>query len=710
MHKPKRTLLTKRILILLLLFISSLSYARKYYVSTSGNDANNGLTTATPWKTIQYAEAHAISAGDTIALKRGDIWSSTIALGIHHGGTIGSPVTWDGTLWGSGAKAIIRSSGDRSGDSLSIVNIIGCSYVTFQNITVDGNNTRTFGLVIGGHTGFSGNIQNAENHISILNCSILNCGNGTCYELAFTCQTFNNAISDITIKGCTLDGSDDEQLSFYNGRSNNTAAPSECKNVYIGYNTLTNWGRRGTSTGYGLQINNKITDVIIEHNTLTTGINGHGNAIHIESNEPNPGWFPTGVIVRYNKINATLDNTFCIYITQGQAKSVDVYCNQLYSSTKTTNGGGIWVVSSTSPDWTGAKLNFYNNTIYTLAGRSFTNDCAVAGVVTFKNNLLYNTGTDDYGMMCLANTTAGATTHSNNLYYRSANVSYTKVKDGGSYAQTSTQVLTWEPTAKVTDPFLVTPGTDFHLQAGSPAIGTGVAIPGLTKDIEGVTFSNTPDIGCFQSHSNLSPPIYKSSVVENATPSLLDMTYDVALDNSVVPPASVFDVKIYSVSVPVNSVAIVGGKVRLTLSSDVILNDIVTVSYTKTATNPLQTPSGGLAASNYAQLVTNNTTSTITQINTGSNPAKINMNIYPNPANHIVNISLEYPASSIVDAINSARIIRIYDLYGKLVSEKLLDAGVNNVQIPINFKSGVYIVQTLSGGLPMSSHKLLVNN
>ena len=90
-----------------------------------------------------------------------------------------------------------------------------------------------------------------------------------------------------------------------------------------------------------------------------------------------------------------------MYITQGQAKTVDVYTNLIYSSTKTTNGGGIWIVGSASPSWTGAKLNFYNNTIYTTSGRSFNNDCAVAGVVTLKNNLIYNTGNDDYGMMCL---------------------------------------------------------------------------------------------------------------------------------------------------------------------------------------------------------------------------------------------------------------------------------------------------------------------
>src|SRR4030043_1537110 len=96
MNQTKRMVDMKKILIILLLTISSAVYATKYYVSTSGNNANNGLSTATPWQTIQYAETHATNAGDIIALKRGDIWSTNIALGIHHGGTSGNPITWEG--------------------------------------------------------------------------------------------------------------------------------------------------------------------------------------------------------------------------------------------------------------------------------------------------------------------------------------------------------------------------------------------------------------------------------------------------------------------------------------------------------------------------------------------------------------------------------------------------------------------------------------
>jgi uncharacterized repeat protein (TIGR02059 family) len=100
-------------------------------------------------------------------------------------------------------------------------------------------------------------------------------------------------------------------------------------------------------------------------------------------------------------------------------------------------------------------------------------------------------------------------------------------------------------------------------------------------------------------------PNYINSFVENATPAILEMTYDLTLAN-MVPAASAFNVQVNSVSRTVNSVAIVGGKVQLTLSSEVVFGDIVTVDYTRPAGNPLQTSSGGLAASISGQSVTNN--------------------------------------------------------------------------------------------------------
>jgi uncharacterized repeat protein (TIGR02059 family) len=100
-------------------------------------------------------------------------------------------------------------------------------------------------------------------------------------------------------------------------------------------------------------------------------------------------------------------------------------------------------------------------------------------------------------------------------------------------------------------------------------------------------------------------PVYISSVVENATPARLDITYSLALSN-IVPVATAFAVRVNSVARNVSSVTISGTKVYLALSSPVVYGDVVTLAYTRPSTNPLQTSSGGVAASFTAQQVINN--------------------------------------------------------------------------------------------------------
>ena len=83
-------------------------------------------------------------------------------------------------------------------------------------------------------------------------------------------------------------------------------------------------------------------------------------------------------------------------------------------------------------------------------------------------------------------------------------------------------------------------------------------------------------------------PVYVSSVIENATPSRLEMTYNLTLAN-IVPAASAFTVTVNSSTRSVTSVAISGTKVLLTLASPVVYGDAVTIAYTKPTTNQLQT-------------------------------------------------------------------------------------------------------------------------
>jgi uncharacterized repeat protein (TIGR02059 family) len=99
-------------------------------------------------------------------------------------------------------------------------------------------------------------------------------------------------------------------------------------------------------------------------------------------------------------------------------------------------------------------------------------------------------------------------------------------------------------------------------------------------------------------------PVYLSSVIENTTPSRLEMNYSLSLVN-VIPAASAFTVTVNSVTRGVSSVAISGTKVLLNLSSPVVSGNTVKIAYIKPITNPLQATTGGHAGSLTAQTVTN---------------------------------------------------------------------------------------------------------
>jgi len=76
-----------------------------YYVSAAGNDASNGLTPETAWRTIDKVNASmgSIEPGESILFRRGDTFYGTI--NITKSGTSGNPITFG--AYGTGAKPII---------------------------------------------------------------------------------------------------------------------------------------------------------------------------------------------------------------------------------------------------------------------------------------------------------------------------------------------------------------------------------------------------------------------------------------------------------------------------------------------------------------------------------------------------------------------------------------------------------------------------
>ena len=68
----------KQLLLLLVVLSSTTTQATNYYVSSTGNDANNGLSPATAWKSIKQVNGFNFAANDHILFNRGDIFNGFI--------------------------------------------------------------------------------------------------------------------------------------------------------------------------------------------------------------------------------------------------------------------------------------------------------------------------------------------------------------------------------------------------------------------------------------------------------------------------------------------------------------------------------------------------------------------------------------------------------------------------------------------------------
>jgi len=94
---------------LTLLFLCLLSYvasnATTYYISVSGNDANNGTSASTPWKTLSKLNSlfSSLKAGDNVLFNRGDVFYGKII--VNSNGTAGSLITIG--AYGTGANPVI---------------------------------------------------------------------------------------------------------------------------------------------------------------------------------------------------------------------------------------------------------------------------------------------------------------------------------------------------------------------------------------------------------------------------------------------------------------------------------------------------------------------------------------------------------------------------------------------------------------------------
>jgi hypothetical protein len=77
---------------------------QSYFIRNSGSDSNDGLSEATPWKTLKRISGQVFGPGDSILLKAGDIWEEAVE--IKGQGSIQNPIVF--SSYGGLEKPIIR--------------------------------------------------------------------------------------------------------------------------------------------------------------------------------------------------------------------------------------------------------------------------------------------------------------------------------------------------------------------------------------------------------------------------------------------------------------------------------------------------------------------------------------------------------------------------------------------------------------------------
>lgn len=160
----------------------------------------------------------------------------------------------------------------------------------------------------------------------------------------------------------------------------------------------------------------------------------------------------------------------------------NIYAYNLFVS---TNASSIFLNTRGSGTYgpiTNTKA--YNNTAYLTGSSSQGVVCSgcASNILTLKNNIIWANWKTIYA--------SAPFNESNNIYWRS----------GGSPL---IQGFTIASTSLKADPRFVLPGTDFHLQSGSPAINAGSSesvTSGYTKDLGNTTVPNgsAPEIGAYE--------------------------------------------------------------------------------------------------------------------------------------------------------------------------------------------------------------------
>ena len=106
-----------------------------YFISNTGDDHNNGLSSKTAWRSLQKLNEQTLQPGDKVLLKGGEEFEGTIVLNSLDNGTGTSPITI--SSYGTGDAVI--NAGNSAGLKADNVSHIRLTHLHFKGAGVDAN-------------------------------------------------------------------------------------------------------------------------------------------------------------------------------------------------------------------------------------------------------------------------------------------------------------------------------------------------------------------------------------------------------------------------------------------------------------------------------------------------------------------------------------------------------------------------------------------
>jgi hypothetical protein len=514
--------------------------------SVNGSDSNPG-TLAEPWKTIAKVNATTLSPGQSVGFKSGGVWRETLTPG--QSGASGNPITFSaygtgadplflastaastsgawtsggsnlwydtvsaapatvwmdgsalplaasqaaliagGTLdqwWWDGSSKVYVNSGSNSvaptdvggvgthafeipqRDNCSLTNLrsyivldsLDCAYTNSAGMSVSNSDHVTVQNSTVSQTWKTGMIFAGDTNLAINNNTVSYAGR------LGTATTDTEDASGVSVDNCQTGLVHGNTVS-YSSRNNFLLYDGRSSNITFEYNVSHHAGTGG-SLGYFLQIysstapTDNITGTVVQYNY--SYLEGNSNLVFNRKN--------TGTKVFYNS-----------FATPGQTGDSDHYNVNEFNSQDTTY------------DTSGAL--FYGNVFYipvTSAGAAWRNvsvgfgNARLNGAI-FENNIFWNGSSVAFSTAYSSdsvNTVPPVLDY--NLYYMpsgfAANPENVYESTWAAY-----QAAGYEAHGVNADPLFTSPSTgDYTLQTGSPAIGAGVYIPGVST-------ANPPNIG-----------------------------------------------------------------------------------------------------------------------------------------------------------------------------------------------------------------------